>query len=108
MRPRILALFAAAALPVLGQYTYYYSDAFSSLNTNNWTANGSVSVGGGLFTSSSAGSLISKIAVPDGTSSYEVKTTLSIPASGGSYVAYLRATSNALLTSTGATGTFWL
>ena len=88
-------------------YQYYYTDALASINTNNWYQNGVGSAGASGYTSSDAsgGSLISKVAVPDGTSSYEVKMKLSIPSSGGTYVGYPRATSNALAAN-GNTGTF--
>jgi hypothetical protein len=50
---------------------------------------------GGLTDSNSnGGSLISQIGVPDG--NYSVVTTLTLPQSGGTYVTYLRPSSNAL------------
>ena len=53
-------------------------------------------------TSSSGGSLISKLAVQGpSTTNYEVNATLALNASGGVYVEYVRATSNAL-TGTGS------
>ncbi len=39
---------------------------------------------------------ISKVSVPDGSSNYEVKTVLTPTQSGGTYVTYLRASTNAL------------
>jgi hypothetical protein len=65
---------------------------------SNWTQNGTLTAGSGGLTSSNTngGSLISKVSVPDGTSDYEVKTTLTLTQSGGTYVTYLRATSNAM------------
>jgi hypothetical protein len=40
--------------------------------------------------------LISLATVPDGTSAYEVKSTLTLTQSGGTYVQYLRASPDAL------------
>ena len=90
-------------------YTYYYSELYSSspytFNAANWTKNGSIGGGnlwGLTFTSSSGGSLISKVPVGGPSSTqYEVNMTLTLNSSGGVYVEYLRATSNAL-TGTGS------
>jgi RHS repeat-associated protein len=86
-------------------YQYYYTDTLQSINTNNWTQNGTLSTssGWGLNTSSSgSGSLISTVPVQGPSSAnYEVNTTLALNASGGYYVQYLRASSNAL-TGTGS------
>lgn len=92
------ALFAAACSALFAAYTYYLTDTLTSINTTNWTQNGTLTAGSGGLTSSNAngGSLISKVAVPDGTSDYEVRTTLTLAQSGGTYVTYLRASSNAL------------
>ncbi len=92
------SIFAAACSAVLGTYTYYYTDSLTSINTSNWTENGTLTAGTGGLTSSNSngGSLISKVAVPDGSSNYEVKTTLTLTQSGGTYVTYLRASSNAM------------
>ncbi len=78
----------------LAQYQYYYSDSFSTVNTSNWYVNGSLTTGSSGLTSSSTGAVISKVAVPDGSSFYEVKMTLALTANGGKYYSYLRATSN--------------
>jgi RHS repeat-associated protein len=84
----------------LAAYTYYYTDALTSINTSNWWQNGTVTAtAGGLYSSdANGGSLISKVAVPDGTSDYEVKATLTLAGSGGSYTVYHRASSDALIT----------
>jgi hypothetical protein len=101
MRVRTLTVLAPALLacPALfGAYAYYYTDSLTSINTSNWTQNGTLTAGSGGLTSSNSngGSLVSKVAVPDGTSNYEVKTTLTLTQSGGTYVTYLRASSNAM------------
>ena len=81
-------------------YTPYYSDTFSTINSANWYSNGSVSGGSsGLYGTS--GSLISKLAAPSPGNSYEVKMTLNLNSSGGYYMAFLRATSDALPTGAG-------
>ena len=81
-------------------YQYYYKDTFQSINTTNWTQNGTLSVPptwGLSAPTSEAGRLISKVPVqgPSATN-YAVKTTLALNTSGGVYVKYLRATPNAL------------
>lgn len=99
MRARYLALMAVAIAPALfAAYTYYFTDSLTSINTSNWTENGTLTAGSGGLTSSNSngGSLIYKLAAPDGSSNYEVKTTLTLTASGGTYVTYLRGSSNAL------------
>ena len=92
------AVFATASAALFGAYTYYYTDSLTSINTTYWTQNGTLTAGSGGLTSSTTdgGSLISKVAVPDGSSNYEVNTTLTLTQSGGTYVTYLRASSNAL------------
>ena len=87
-------------------YQYYYSDTLSSINTNNWYYNGTLSPGASGITTAGAGSLISKVSSPTG-NDYEVKMTLALTATGGYYVSYLRASSNAMTSSTSPTGTFY-
>ncbi|MGA2136150.1 MAG: hypothetical protein ABSH50_27995, partial [Bryobacteraceae bacterium] len=86
-------------------YQYYFTDTLQSINTTNWTQNGTLSVlstWGLSATSSTGGSLISKVTVQGPSSTnYEVNSTLSLKASGGVYVQYVRATSNAI-TGTGS------
>jgi RHS repeat-associated protein len=89
-----------------GGYQYYFSDTFTS-NDGHWTQNGTVTLGSGLTSSATnGGSMISNVAVPDGTSNYEVRTRLGLTTSGGTYTTYLRATSNALHGST-SQGSFY-
>jgi hypothetical protein len=92
------AIIVTACSALLGTYTYYFTDSLTSINTSNWYQNGTLTAGTGGLTSSSSngGSLISKVAVPDGSSNYEVKATLTLTQSGGNYVVYLRASSNAM------------
>ncbi len=98
------------AAPFLFALNYYFSDNFTNASTSaqNWNINGSASEGSnGLNISSTAGaSFISKVAVPDGTAQYEVNMLMKANASGGSYVLYLEATPNALLSQT-SIGSFY-
>jgi RHS repeat-associated protein len=102
----VICLAALAAPLACAAYQPYYSDALTSVNTANWYQNGTITTSSGGFTSTGAGSLISKVAVPDGTSEYQVKMTLKLTASGGYYLAYLHGSSNAM--AAGApTGTYY-
>ena len=63
-----------------------------------------------MATTNGGGSLISTLAIPDGTSDYEVNSFLTLVNSSGRYTHYLRATSNAKLGEPGytsSTGTFY-
>jgi hypothetical protein len=99
-RLALAALALAAAIPSWGAYTYYYTDALTSSLPANWNQNGTVQFGSGGFSTISSnageGTLISKVAVPDGTSEYEVKATINNPNSyAGEFLFYLDATSTA-------------
>jgi hypothetical protein len=107
MKTLSVAVTLVAALPAFGAYQYYYSDTFTSINTTNWTKNGSISTAypNGLWSGAGdRGSVISKVAVPDGTSDYEIKMTLRLVQSGGRFIQYLHASSNAQL---GVSGTYY-
>ena len=100
----------AAIIPAFGQYSYYYTDALTSSNSN-WTHNGSTgSYTSSGFTSTSASTLVADSNIPppanDSQTSYEVKMTLALTQSGGTFSALLRASSNASLASS-PTGTFY-
>ncbi len=89
-------------------YQYYYTDTLETINTaTDWYQNGTAAVlsGWGLSTTTAGGgSLISKLAVQGPSSTnYEVNATLALNASGGDYVEYLRASTNALT----GTGTYF-
>ncbi len=109
----LFCLLASFSVPetLLAQYSYYGTDTLSSYNNSapNWNINGtgSNSQNAGLTVTSQAGAAyISKGTAPDGTSQYEVKATVKLAGSGGTYVLYLEATPNALLGSTSA-GSFY-
>src|SRR5438105_6176010 len=73
--------------------------------------NGTQSAGtsAGLTSSSSGpGDMIDTAGVPATGNSYEVKMTLNLLSSGGYYLSYLRASQNALLTTTSAAGTAYV
>ncbi len=109
-RHTIIAAVSGANAPVhLGQntlscpaesrgYAYYFSDALSSIDQNNWTLEGDPTAAPSGITSASAagGALISRVAVPDGSSEYEVRALLNLKESGGVYTLYLRASPDAL------------
>ena len=80
---------------LFGSYQYLYQDPLTSINAAKWQQNGSVAASGAGLTSTdlyTGGSLISK----DPPADDEVKITLNLVASGGIYVAYLRASLDAL------------
>jgi hypothetical protein len=110
MTRRIVVLSLMFAAAAAGAYTYYSTDDFSNgMDPGKWQTNGTLGVSGGLLTTTDAngGSIISIENVPDGTSEYEAKMTLRLAGSGGSYVTYLRASSDARLSPSGSTGTFY-
>ncbi|MCX6625718.1 MAG: hypothetical protein NTY38_32575, partial [Acidobacteria bacterium] len=93
---RKLMLCLCLALPCTAAYQYYHTDQFFSFSS--WWQNGTVTLLGPGFWSGNAngGSLISAVNVPDGTARYEVRTMLTLGASGGTYIQYLRASQDAL------------
>ncbi len=104
---RALLLFAFIATAQAQSLTPYYAENFTTgLNAPAWyPANGSITTNANGLTSATYGSLISNVAVPDGTSEYEVRTTYRLTQNGGSYITYLRASADANLH--GNTGTFF-
>ncbi|MCW5981050.1 MAG: hypothetical protein KIT09_23410, partial [Bryobacteraceae bacterium] len=66
MKRPYLRLLICGALPCFGVYTYYYTDALTSINGAKWTQNGTVSGTsiGLTATTTAGGSLIHKDAVP--------------------------------------------
>src|SRR5579872_1145469 len=68
-------------------YRYYLSDKLSTLS--NWAVKGDSA-------STSGSALISRLAVPDGSSDYEVRATLNLKESGGVYTIYLHASPDAM------------
>jgi RHS repeat-associated protein len=88
---------ALLAAPLSAQYTYYYSDALTSVNSSNWQSNGAVTTGssGLIIADANGGALISKLSPPT-QSDYEVRATLNFAASGGVYSIFLRASLDTL------------
>jgi hypothetical protein len=72
---RLLSAFTILAANAFS-YSYYLTDPLTSLQSNNWYVNGDAQFGTNGYSSLGGGALISKVAVPDGTSEYEVKATL--------------------------------
>jgi hypothetical protein len=113
IRLLLLALAVVASL-ASAAYTYYFTDTMASYQPTYWTENGSFSFTtvGGYPTQIGSGDFISKVSVPDGTSSYEVKETLHNSVSGSTeFALLLRASSNATNPfqdiGTTSTGTFY-
>ena len=79
-------------------YRYYFSDPLSTISTDSWSVKGDAAAADGGLTSASANgaALISRVAVPDGSSNYEVRAALNLKASGGVYTLYLHASPDAL------------
>jgi hypothetical protein len=108
---KTLRLLAALALssPAWAGYSYFFTDSLTSLNASNWTQAGSVVVSNGLSAPDPAGgSLIYRPTVPDGISpyDYEVRATIALANSGGTYTLFVRATSDAR-TGGGGSGTYY-
>ena len=89
-------------------YRYYFSDQLSSISTDSWSVKGDVnSLGAGLTSASASGAaLLSRVAVPDGSSEYEVRAALNLKQSGGVYTIYLHASPDALA-GTAASGSYY-
>ncbi len=85
-------------------YRHYYTSPLTSVDASAWYQNGVVTAAGASLTipDSTGGSLISKIAVPDGTGDYEINTTLALKVSGGNYIQYLHASPDALSANSGS------
>jgi RHS repeat-associated protein len=86
MRALSAVLLAAFAAPVFGQYSYYFTDPMSSLQTSYWSSTGSPQFtniygywGAANGSSSTNSSMVSTVVVPDGTSSYGVRATVHFP-----------------------------
>ncbi len=99
----ISILVSLLALPLLAAYTYFVTDSFASINSTNWQSNGTISGSSTIGLNSSAtngGSVIYKGVVTDGVLgndvAYEVRATLKIAASGGTFVLYSHASTDAL------------
>ena len=92
-----------APVTLSAAYTYWLTDYFGTLNTTTWEVNGSPTGGATGFHRSTTpdGSAILKSGVPGGSSNYEVRTQLTLAASGGSYITYLRASLDARINPTG-------
>ncbi|MCI0718594.1 MAG: hypothetical protein L0338_06410, partial [Acidobacteria bacterium] len=103
LRGSCLFVTAAAAVPQSwAAYQYYYTENFASgqYDTSKWTRNGNIGAaqGGGLWTNTDGGALISTVPVPDASSEYEVKTALRYAFNWeGANVHFLRATPDACL-----------
>ncbi|HLG96066.1 MAG TPA: fibronectin type III domain-containing protein [Bryobacteraceae bacterium] len=79
-------------------YQYYFSAKLASLSADDWAVRGDASANDSGFTSPSpnGAALISRVAVPDGSSDYEVRASLNLKQSGGVYTIYLHGSPDAL------------
>ena len=100
---KIVLVAAALVLPLWPAETYYLTDSLSSVDSSRWTQTGSVSPGSAGLAAPDAvgGSLISRIPIPDGSAEAEVRISLRLAASGGTYTEFLQATPDSR---TGGTG----
>ena len=92
-------LLLLSSIPLSAAYTYYRDyNPLSSINATDWWQNGTISAGANGVTSSATngGSLISKVTAPAPSASYEIRTQLRLLSSGGTYIHYLRASSDAM------------
>lgn len=106
----VLLLLAVFQYPCSAAYTYYqtYNGTTSGFTQNGSLTNVSTPYGPGVTSSASTGgSLISSVAVPDGSVNYEAVMTLGIAHSGVTYTVYMEASPNTLGSSSSATGSFW-
>src|SRR5579863_5617402 len=91
-------------------YAYEYPSLLNPYTSSQWTSNGTNSVSTNMYTSSAStgGSLIFSPAIAAPSNCYEVHFKLNLASPAGTYIVYLRASSNALYQSgTTATGTFY-
>jgi RHS repeat-associated protein len=96
-----LSLTAAAS----AAYVYDFPNLLSPYVASQWNINGSLNTTTLPISSSTGGSLIFKSTIPGNPAAYEVKATFNVGSTGGNYLIYLRATSNALLSAN--QGTFY-
>ena len=100
-------LLLLAACQARGGYQYYIADSLTSIDPAKWSTVGAPSPSSTGLTApgASGGSLISRVPIPDGTSEAQVRITLGLTASGGTYTAFLGASADAR-TSGGGAGTY--
>lgn len=100
MKCKLAVLLLALAAQLPAAYQYFYTDYLTSIDPvyGPWQVNGSVSpTSAGLSApSANGGSLIWRTVIPDPAMYYEVQMTIHLAQSGGTYVAYLSASLDAL------------
>jgi hypothetical protein len=104
---RWIVAVVAGVTSLFGAYTYDYSESPVIADSTRWSSNGSPSFSStGVTFSGSGGSLISQvpISVESGGSQndYEVNTTLALNSGGGTYIHFLRASSNTVEAGSGS------
>ena len=97
MKISVLCLTLIAAAPLTAGVQYYLTDKLTSIDPAKWTVVGgpAASLAGLANASSNAGSLISKVKIPDGSNEAEIDATLTLIASGGVYTEMVQATPDA-------------
>src|SRR5260370_27684732 len=102
----LLFLGSLSLAPAFAGYPYDFPNQVKPCNSGQWSATGSISASSNRSTSADAngGSLIFNNGLPAPSNSYEVRTTLSLNASGGHYITYLRGSSGSIL---GGAGSFY-
>ena len=105
-RLRVGALFLLST-PGWAAYQYYLTDNLTSINAASWTTTGNVGAStlGLAASEAGGGTLISRIPIPDGTYEAEVRATLKLTSSGGTYTSYLQASADAATSGSGS-GTY--
>jgi hypothetical protein len=96
MKPSRFTVTALLAGPLWAAQSYYLTDNMTTIDSSRWTTVGKLAPGtSGLAAPDAAGgSLISRLPVPDGSAEAEVRMTLRLTASGGTYTEFLQATSD--------------
>jgi RHS repeat-associated protein len=107
MNPLRVGALLLLSTPGWAAYQYYFTDNLTSINAASWSTTGNVGASSlGLAASESGGgTLISRIPIPDGTYEAEVRTTLKLGSSGGTYTSYLQASTDAATSGSGS-GTY--
>jgi len=86
---------------------YYVTDKLTSIDATKWAVTGNLSPGpsGLAIHDPNGGSLISKLAIPDGSNEAEVAATITLLSSGGVYTEFMQA-SNGAHTGSGGSGSY--
>ena len=97
MKIASLAAVLALTSPAWASYSYYLTDNLTALDPVKWAAAGTAAPGASGLASAdpNGGSLVSRVPIPDGSSEAEVRVTVRLAASGGTYTEFLQASADA-------------